>query len=396
MTTISEFMQNDHSEIDMIFSRIAGGTDRMGALGSFAARLKIHIRWEEDILFPLFERATGMNGQGPTEVMRDEHKQILELLSKSHDHLARGKDAGGTLEQLRCSLKVHNDKEENVLYPCIDDMVGSVEREDAIARMSAEKDAQPAHKDPSPRSGQVWKTSIADSRPDGAIIRGYKLADCIEKLTFSGMAFLLWTRKRPSAQEARVFDAMLVACAEHGIAVPSVQAARVVMSGGNPMNTALAAGILACGDIHGGAIEACAKMLSESKEKDAADIVREYREQGRRMPGFGHKIYADDPRTATVFRIAQEQGILGDHVKLARALEAELERSARKRLCLNVDGAVAALMCDMGIDWRYGKGFFALARSAGLVAHIHEESTQEKPFRRVEDSEYIGEDGKDL
>ncbi len=242
----------------------------------------------------------------------------------------------------------------------------------------------------------TWKTSIADSRPDGAVIRGYKLTDCIEKLTFSEMVFLLWTGKRPRPQEVRVVDAMLVACAEHGIAPPSAQAARIVMSGGNPMNAALAAGVLACGDVHGGAIEACAKMLFDSKGKQAADVVKEYRNQGRRMPGFGHKIYADDPRTATLFKIAQEQGVAGEHVKFARTLEAEIEKSAGKKLCLNVDGAIAALMCDMGIDWRLGKGLFALSRSVGLVAHIYEEQMQEKPFRRVENPEYSGEDGKEF
>lgn len=242
----------------------------------------------------------------------------------------------------------------------------------------------------------TWKTSIADSRPDGAVIRGYKLTDCIEKLTFSEMVFLLWTGKRPRQQEARVLDAMLVACAEHGIAPPSAQAARIVMSGGNPMNAALAAGVLACGDVHGGAIEACAKMLFDSKGKQAADVVNTYRGQGRRMPGFGHKLYADDPRTAALFKIAQEQGVAGEYMRLVLALEAELEKSAGKKLCLNVDGAIAALLCDMGIDWRFGKGLFALSRSAGLVAHICEEQMQEKPFRRVENPEYDGENGKDF
>ncbi|MBI5553288.1 MAG: citryl-CoA lyase, partial [Candidatus Diapherotrites archaeon] len=69
-------------------------------------------------------------------------------------------------------------------------------------------------------------------------------------------------------------------------------------------------------------------------------------------------------------------------------LEAELEKSLGKKLCLNVDGCIGALISEMGFDWRLGKGFFIIGRIPGLVAHVHEEWVREKPFRRLQDEDH--------
>lgn len=63
-----------------------------------------------------------------------------------------------------------------------------------------------------------------------------------------------------------------------------------------------------------------------------------------------------------------------------------------------MDGCIAAIISDMGFDWRLGKGFFIIPRTAGIVAHVHEEWVNEKPFRRLEEDEYeyLGGKGKKL
>jgi citryl-CoA lyase len=186
-------------------------------------------------------------------------------------------------------------------------------------------------------------------------------------------------------------DAILVSSVDHGVTPPSALATRVVRSGGNPLNAAVAAGVLAIGDSHGGAIEQCAKLFQERlKTRDegpeitalATIIVEEFHEKQKRMPGYGHRIYQRDPRTLKMFQIAQDQGVADRGVQLATAIQDELERrSGGKPLPVNVDGAIAALMTDMFIDWRLGKGFFILSRTAGLVAHAYEEGVREKPMR---------------
>lgn len=160
------------------------------------------------------------------------------------------------------------------------------------------------------------------------------------------------------------------------------------------MNAAVAGGILAIGDSHGGAIEACARLLQEEvgegKEAEtAARLVSSFKEAGKRIPGFGHRLHREDPRSKALVEIAREEGMEGPYLRLALALEQELERSSGRRLPLNVDGAIAAVISEMGFDWRLGKGFFIISRAAGLVAHAYEEKAREKPMRKLADFEAV-------
>ena len=90
--------------------------------------------------------------------------------------------------------------------------------------------------------------------------------------------------------------------------------------------------------------------------------------------------------------------IAGKHVALSKAIEIILEKTRGKKLPINVDGAIAAIISDMGFDWRLGKAFFLLGRVAGLTAHVYEEQTQEKPMRQMFtiDYDYIGPEEQEL
>jgi citryl-CoA lyase len=197
-----------------------------------------------------------------------------------------------------------------------------------------------------------------------------------------------------------MMEGMLVSSIDHGITPPSNLAARTVMSGGNSLNAAVAAGVLTIGDSHGGAIEQCAKILQEAvaKGEDAAALVARFKATGRRLPGFGHRIHARDPRSSALFTLADECGFTGPHIRLAAALMEELERGTDKKLPLNVDGAIAAIISEMGFDWRLGKGFFLIARVPGLVAHVFEEWTTQKPMRKLGPlgGEYAGPADREL
>ncbi len=197
-------------------------------------------------------------------------------------------------------------------------------------------------------------------------------------------------------------DAILTACIDHGVTPPSPQAARVVASGGVPMPTAIAAGLMAIGDFHGGAIEKGALFLQNgvkrmkaeqmSNEEVASLLVKESKEKGERILGFGHRIHTDDPRTKRLLGLAEELGIAKEHVALSKAIAVELEKSLGRKLPINVDGCIAALISDMGFDWRLGKAFFLIGRAAGLTAQVYEEISREKPMRRLwsADVEYDG------
>ena len=83
---------------------------------------------------------------------------------------------------------------------------------------------------------------------------------------------------------------------------------------------------------------------------------------------------------------------------LSKTVEKELETQTGKKLPVNVDGAIAAIISDMGFDWRLGKGFFLIGRAAGLTAHVYEEQTQQKPMRKMfsVDCEYDGPEEREI
>lgn len=246
----------------------------------------------------------------------------------------------------------------------------------------------------------MWKTGISKIEPNHIVTRGYRQEDLIGNVPFASVFFLLLTGRKPDKNEATMIDALITSSVDHGVTPPTTHAARLVASAGVPLPTAVAAGVLAVGDVHGGAIEEGARILQEwvkkGKEKawsegeTASELLKHLRDIGKRMPGFGHRIHRQDPRTRRLFVLASELGFEREHVKLSMAIEKEF--AGMKALPINVDGAIAAIISDMGFDWRLGKAFFLIGRVAGMIAHVYEEMTAHKPMRRMctQETEYDG------
>lgn len=230
-----------------------------------------------------------------------------------------------------------------------------------------------------------WKTSISSSGED-AVIRGEKLEQVMD-MEFADAIWLLLKGDKPSEKESELFNTILSSSIDHGVGNPSTVSARTVQSGGNDMNTSVAGGILSLGDAHGGAIEECMQILQS--EKTAESIVNEYLENGENIPGIGHKVYDDvDPRAQKMLEEAEKLGLSGEHVEKMKRIK-KVFSEKKVDLVMNVDGAIAAVMSD--IDWEpeLGKGFFIIARTPGIVAHVREE--MEEPDFRREKGEYVGE-----
>jgi citrate synthase len=130
----------------------------------------------------------------------------------------------------------------------------------------------------------------------------------------------------------------------------------------------------------------------------ANSLVAMLREKKRRMPGFGHRLHTEDPRTAKLFELAKRNNFNGRHLELALAIEKALEAGMGKKLPLNVDGAIAAVISDLGFDWQLGKAFFIFSRVAGLAAHAYEEKVTQRPMRKLGDvnSQYNGPARREL
>ena len=238
-----------------------------------------------------------------------------------------------------------------------------------------------------------WESTITQVAPNHLVTKGYRQEDLIGNVPFSHVFFLLLKGELPTLQEGIMIDAILTACIDHGVTPPTAMASRLIASGGVPMPTAIAGGLLSIGDAHGGAIEKGARFFQKgvkefqetkvSIDTIAEQLVTNARDSKQRILGFGHRVHTKDPRTTRLFSLAKELGIAGDHVSLARAIENELKEKTGRSLPLNVDGAIAAIISDMGFDWRLGKSFFLMGRVAGLTAHVYEEQTKQKPMRKM-------------
>jgi citryl-CoA lyase len=230
-----------------------------------------------------------------------------------------------------------------------------------------------------------WNTKISKVSEKGAGVRGYDVSQLVGKITFTDMICLLLKGELPKKGERELLDAVFVSAAEHGVQVPSVTSARIVQSAGNPINAAVAAGILAVGDNHGGAVEQAARLFQEICDQKPADVVKGMISRKERVPGYGHKHYDQDPRVAPLFSIAEKHGLAGKHVAFAKEIDKELCSQTKKVLHLNIDGAIAAIISDLGFPWQSARAFFIIPRTAGISAHVVEERMSGEIYRREDD-----------
>ncbi len=208
------------------------------------------------------------------------------------------------------------------------------------------------------RSDLAWSTA------DRIVVRGMDLpGEILGSVNLGDMAFLEITGRVPDAKESRLFNAMAVTLVEHGV-TPSALVARLTYLGApEAMQAAVGAGLAGLGSVFVGSTEGVAKLLSETT--DVEKIISEV----KRIPGLGHPIHKPiDPRTRRLFEIARETGHYG---KYCKAME---EIAKRKNLVLNATGAIGALACELGLDWRAVRGIGVMARAVGLVGHLLEEA----------------------
>ena len=238
---------------------------------------------------------------------------------------------------------------------------------------------------------EPWRTSIVDSRDGQIRIRGYEVPSLMTGRTFTDTIFLLHQGRLPSDTERALLDAILTGVADHGSGAPSCAAARLALSGNRQsVSAAVAAGVLAVGDDHGGAGYGCMELIAAGVQRMKSDglsydaaamaMVTEARAAGQRLAGFGHRVHKTDPRTGILFDLARRGGVAGDGIAFVEALERAIA-AAVKPLPINIDGALAAVLHDMGFHPVFGRLVFIIGRTAGLTAEVAEELAREKPMR---------------
>jgi citrate synthase len=243
------------------------------------------------------------------------------------------------------------------------------------------------------------KSDIAWSTPSKITIHGLDLCEeIVGKIDLGQMAYLQVFRRLPNANEARMFNAVMVILMEHGI-TPSSLATRLTYSGApEAVQAAVAAGLLGLGSVFVGSLDNAARMLQEAipdpkqpgdLAKIAGDIVTKFRARKEIIPGIGHPFHKPiDPRAPKLFQVADETGFSGPYVDLMKAVGSEAERQYKRPLPVNVTGAMAAVASQFGLPWNVCRGLAVAARAMGLVGHIIEEMRQpiaEEIYFRMED-----------
>ncbi|MEW6477400.1 MAG: citryl-CoA lyase [Actinomycetota bacterium] len=225
------------------------------------------------------------------------------------------------------------------------------------------------------------RSGIGRSTPDAITVRGRDLAtELMGKVTFTELAFLLTANRMPSAGETRLFDAALVALADHGL-TPSVLAARLTWTGATEsLQGAVAAGLLGAGNVFLGVVEDTARFLAAILADPAAGAaeraVQAEIAAGRRIPGLGHPVHkVGDPRTPRLYAIAADAGVPTPHLNTLQAVAEAHAAATGKRLPVNGAGVAGAAFADLGFPPEIVRGFALLARTAGLVGHLAEEMT---------------------
>jgi len=228
-------------------------------------------------------------------------------------------------------------------------------------------------------------SSICTSDAERIVVRGEDLCeDLIGKIDFTSYFWLLVTGARPTGEQLFFTNAMLVALAEHGL-VPSVVAARMTFAAApEAFQGAVAAGLLGCGSVVLGSAQAAGEFLAgvldragEAGDLDSAAVssIEELRARRKAVPGFGHPQHSDgDPRANLLLRLAGERGAAGRHIAALEACRRALPQAIGRDLPININGAIPAILLDIGFPLQSLKAISILARTAGLIGHLTEEA----------------------
>jgi len=245
-------------------------------------------------------------------------------------------------------------------------------------------------RDPVQQMRDWWRTSIIEMSPGVIRYRGYAIEELIGRVSFPQMIWLMTRGELPSVEQAALLDAALMSAVDHGPQAPSIAIARMAATCGVGLNNAIGSAVNVLGDVHGGAGEQAIELFEDiARRIDAgadeasatsASLAAFVSAHGKIIPGWGHRFHPIDPRAvpllALVDAAAAEGVVSGRYARIARAIDAALERGKGKRIPMNIDGATAVIYAELGFAAPLARGLFCLSRSVGILAHAWEQSQQ--------------------
>jgi len=235
-----------------------------------------------------------------------------------------------------------------------------------------------------------WRTEIIDMKPGEIRYRGYAIEELIGNVGFVEMIWLMMRGELPAKGQAELLEIALMSAVDHGPQAPGIAIARMSATCGVGLNNALASGINALGDVHGGAGEQAVDFYNEIRadmnNEDDLDLIVErildnfFSAGNKYVPGFGHRFHPVDPRAPRLLelvdRAADAGQVTGEYAAIGRTIEASLERLKGRRIPMKIDGATAVIYAELGFPAPLARGLFCLSRSVGILAHAWEQTQQ--------------------
>jgi len=207
--------------------------------------------------------------------------------------------------------------------------------------------------------------------------------ELLGKIDLGAMAFLEIQGRMPTAEEANVFNALLVTLVEHGMTPQAITSRLVYLASPEALQAAVAAGLCGVGSVFAGGSEQIARILQDALrdvgarpdlQAIARRIVDDHVARKQPIPGIGHPLHKPiDPRTPVLFAIAGQNGFRGQYVSLLEAICSEAEAKLNRSLPINATGAIGAILSELGFPWRICRGIAVISRAVGLVGHLAEE-----------------------
>ena len=336
--------------------------------------------WSADDLFIALNKAGVPCGPINSITRRDRARRTARPRAAHH---RRRSGAGG---RSRAQPDPAQRRRHRVPLPAAD--ARRAQRRDPPVAGIADDMSEPAGRADHHRGQPSFRTGIGASDADHILLLGHDLAgELIGRITFGELAYWLITKRRPTPQQRTLFEAVLVALADHGFTPTAIAARVTLLSAPESVQGALAAGLLGGGSRFLGVTEDTARYLDdviaaldESPADEAGwdavavEAVSATKAQGRFVPGLGHPVHKQgDPRTPVLFDLARANDCFGPHLELFAAIGRTHAGVLGKTLPLNGAGVCGAVLADIAVPLSVVRGVALLARCAGLLGHLAEE-----------------------
>ncbi len=189
--------------------------------------------------------------------------------------------------------------------------------------------------------------------------------------SFASMIFELLSERAPTKAQAKIFELILNISIDHGSETPSAVKTIEVAKAGASISEAVAAGLIEINDRHGGAIEPAMEFFYGLKDQDANQTAKDYLDNKKIIAGYGHRIYKEvDPRSELILKTLQAENLGQEWIDLAQAVQQAIADQKGTTLPLNIDGAIAVVLCTFGWEPKLAKAVFISARIPGLCGQF--------------------------